>query len=142
MPIIIPPEEIPDIVRQVRTYVNLKRQIDDLSKQQSIIKKELSDLVDEVGEADDKGHLWLTLPQEVDGYVSLKRERRVSQRLDDDEAECILKIKGLYDKCYEMLPVLNQDAVMSALYEGLLTETEVDLMFPKSIVWAFVPSKG
>ena len=84
----------------------------------------------------------MQLDEEVDGYRALQRQRRVSQKLDPEAAETLLKAKGLDARCYQLLPVLDEDAVMSCLYEGLLTEEEVDAMFPKSIVWAFVPSKS
>ncbi len=145
MPIVIPPDRVREhtgVLSKVRQFVTLKRQIDDLSKEQSILKTFLSDLVDTEGEADDKGNLWLQLDEEVDGYRALQRQRRVSQKLDPEAAETLLKAKGLDTRCYQLLPVLDEDAVMSCLYEGLLTEEEVDAMFPKSIVWAFVPSKS
>jgi hypothetical protein len=40
------------------------------------------------------------------------------------------------------MPVLDEDADMACLYEGLLSEEDVDTMFPKKITWAFVPSKS
>jgi hypothetical protein len=78
----------------------------------------------------------------VDGYRSLQRQRKVSQSLDPAEANRILTAKGLADRCYSMEPVLNEDQVMSCLYEGLLTEEDIDTMFPKKIIWAFIPSKS
>lgn len=130
------------VLGKVRNFVFLKNKIDDATKELSKVKSYLSDLVDTDGEADDKGHLWYQLPEEVDGYVSLKRERRVSQSLDLDEAERILKEKGLDSRCFVTMPVLNEDEVMACLYEGLLTEEDVDTMFPKKITWAFIPSKS
>jgi hypothetical protein len=126
----------------VKQYVNLKRRIDDLTKEQSVLKTELSDLVDKQGETDDKGHVWLPLPEEVDGVVSLKRERRVSQSLDMDAAILILTQKGLADRCIKPIPTVAEDEVMAALYEGKLTEEDVDAMFPKKITWAFITSKS
>lgn len=130
------------VLGKVRNFVFLKNKIDDATKELTKVKSYLSDLVDTDGEADDKGHLWYPLPEEVDGYVSLKRERRVSQSLDLEEAERILKEKGLDSRCFVTMPVLNEDEVMACLYEGLLTEEEVDTMFPKKITWAFIPSKS
>lgn len=130
------------VLGKVRNFVFLKNKIDDATKELTKVKSYLSDLVDTDGEADDKGHLWYQLPEEVDGYVSLKRERRVSQSLDLDEAERILKEKGLDSRCFVTMPVLNEDEVMACLYEGLLTEEDVDTMFPKKITWAFIPSKS
>jgi hypothetical protein len=126
----------------VKQYVNLKRRIDDLTKEQSVLKTELSDIVDKQGETDDKGHIWLPLPEEVDGVVSLKRERRVSQSLDMDAAILILTQKGLAERCIKPIPTVAEDEVMAALYEGKLTEEDVDTMFPKKITWAFITSKS
>lgn len=145
MPNIIPPDrsvkEDKTILGTVRRYIHLKRQVDDLVKEQTVIKTELSEIVDSQGEFDSRGHKILELPEEVDGYVSLQRQRRVSQRLDEDEAKRIITDKNLTDRCYKLTPVLDEDAVMACLYEGLLTEEDIDTMFPKTETWAFVPLK-
>ena len=132
----------PGFMVKVSEFLGLKRRIDDMSKQQSILKSELSELVDTIGEPDEKGHLWLRLPHEVDGYTALQRQRKVSQTLDEDAATNILKTKGIYDRCFVMRPVLKEDEVMACLYEGLLTEEEIDEMFPKKVSYAFIPSKA
>lgn len=144
MPNIIPPDKKPvsPILSKVQQFITIKRQIEDLTKEQTQIKTFLSDLVDKEGEPDDKGHLWYPLEEEVDGYRSLQRQRKVSQSLDPEEASRILNEKGLADRCYSMQPVLNEDQVMSCLYEGKLTEEDIDKMFPKKITWAFIPSKS
>jgi hypothetical protein len=127
---------------KVVSYITLKRRIDDMTKESSEIKSDLSDLVDTEGEPDENGHLWLRLPESVDGITALQRQRRVSQSLDEDAAEKLLKEKGLFDRCYVMQPVLKEDEVMACLYEGLITEEEVDAMFPKKVTWAFLTSKA
>jgi hypothetical protein len=136
------PSEGNPIVSKVRKYVNLRSRIEDLTKEQSSLKTELSDLVDKEGTPDEKGHLWYSLPEEVDGYQSLQRQRRVTQKLDEAEASSILTSKGLKERCYKMVPVLDESEVMACLYEGLLTEEEIDSMFPKSVSYAFIPSKS
>jgi hypothetical protein len=127
---------------KVSEFISLRSRIDDMSKQRDSIKADLSELVDTVGEPDEKGNLWLRLPHEVDGFTSLQRQRKVSQSLDEDTAVELLKAKGLYDRCYAMLPVLKEDEVMACLYEGLITEEEVDKMFPKRVSYAFLTSKA
>jgi hypothetical protein len=136
------PQEGSPIVSKVRKYVSLRSRIEDLTKEQSSLKTELSALVDNEGTPDEKGHLWYSLPEEVDGYVSLQRQRRVTQKLDENEASSILLSKGLTERCYKMVPVLDESEVMACLYEGLLTEEEIDSMFPKSVSYAFIPSKS
>lgn len=142
---VIPPQRSPKedqtVLGKVKRYLNIRRQVDDLTKEQTVIKNELSAFVDEFGEYDAKGHRIVELPEEIDGYVSLQRQRRVSQKLDPEAAERILKEKNLTNRCYQLLPVLDEDAVMSCLYEGLLTEEEIDTMFPKTETWAFIPLK-
>jgi hypothetical protein len=144
MPNIIPPDRKPvsSVLSKVQQFIAIKRQLDDLTKEQTQIKNYLSDLVDREGEPDDKGHLWYPLEEEVDGYRSLQRQRKVSQSLDADAATRILNDRGLADRCYSMQPVLNEDEVMACLYEGKLSEEDIDTMFPKKIIWAFIPSKS
>ena len=135
------PKDGNTVVSKVRKYITLKGRIDDLTKEQSVLKTELSDLVDSQGTPDEKGHIWYSLPEEVNGVISLQRQRRVTQKLDTDVAEAILKDKGLASRCYKLVPVLDEAEVMACLYEGALTEEEIDTMFPKSVSYAFIPSK-
>ena len=136
------PTEGNPIVNKVRKYVSLRGRIEDLTKEQSVLKIELAEIVDNEGTPDEKGHIWYSLPEEVDGYRSLQRQRKVSQKLDEDTARTILKQKGLTDRCYKLVPVLDESEVMACLYEDLLSEEEVDSMFPKSVSYAFIPSKS
>ena len=131
----------PELLSKVREFIAAKNQIDKLTKIQSDIKAELMEAVELYGEVDDKGSFRLDLPEEIDGYVALSRQRRVSMKLDMDEAEKILNEKGLYQRCVKLEPVVDEDAVMSALYEGMISEEEIDTMYPKTITWAFMPNK-
>lgn len=144
MPKIIPQEDNrfeDSTTTDFRAFVKLKHQIDDLTKMQSEIKTRLTEVLEKYGEVDDKGHIWYDLPDAVDGYKGMQRQRRVSQKLDMDAAQDILDNLGLSDRCVKMVPSLDEDEVMACLYEGLLTEDQVDAMFPKTITWAFIPVK-
>jgi len=131
------PKPVNELTKKVSDYVTTKRRIDDLSKENNKIKAELSELVDTDGEPDEKGHLWYPLPESVGGVTALKRQRRVVQSLDEAVAEKTLKEKGIYDRCYKMVPTLDESEVMACLYDGLLNEEEIDAMFPKSVSYAF-----
>jgi len=131
------PKTVDPLLEKVSNFVATKRRIDDLSKENNKIKAELSDLVDTDGIPDEKGHLLYDLPQTIAGVTALKRQRRVSQSLDPGVADKILKDKGIYDRCYKMVPTLDESEVMACLYDGLLTEEEIDEMFPKSVSYAF-----
>lgn len=129
-------------IGKVREFLGLRSRVEDLTAQRDALKSELSDIVDTDGEPDEKGSLYIQLPEEIDGYTALKRQRKVSQSLDSETAEKLLKEKGLFDRCYVMEPVLKEDEVMACLYDGLLSEEEIDIMFPKRVSYAFVPVKA
>jgi len=149
MPNVIGKENLPtletvgqsDLDNMFHEYVHLKRNIDDLTKRQDEIKKELMSFVDSNGLEDDKGHKWYDMP-EYNGYNGMQRQRRVSNKLDEQTAHDLLREKGLSARCYELKPVLNQDEIMACLAEGLLTEEDVDSIFSKSVTHAFVLTKA
>lgn len=133
--------ETNSLMAQVREFIAFKKRIDDLTKQQSVIKTQLMDIVEQEGIEDDKGHIWLELPEEVEGYVSLQRQRRASQKINTEVALHLLKARGLADRCIKTIEVVDEDEIMSCLYEDLLSEKDIDDMLTRTITWAFVPSK-
>lgn len=130
-----------DIESMYKEYVLLKKNIDDLTARQNVIKKELMSFVDGYGLEDDKGHKWYDMP-EYGGYNGMQKQRRVSQSVDENAAHSILEDKGLDGRCFEMRLVLNEQSVMECVYEGLLTEDDVDTMFPQKVTNAFVLKKA
>jgi len=129
------------LVLATREYLGLAKHIKDLSARQGEIKKKLSDAVEKSGEPDDRGHIWLRLPEEVEGVVALQKQRRVSQVLDEDKATEILTKANLLDECSQMVRVIDQEAVMASHYNGLLSEEQVDAMYPKKVTYAFLTAK-
>jgi len=123
-----------------KEYVHLKKNIDDLTARQNVIKKELLSFVDANGLEDDKGHKWCDMPK-YGGFAGMQKQRRVSQTLDEAAAQELLREKGLSARCFQLKPVLDEEEVMSCLYEGLLTEEDIDTMFPKKVTSAFILTK-
>lgn len=132
------PQPMDVVEAQVREYKYLKEQIDLLSKRQKQIRDELMILVEQTGYEDDQGHLWVEFDEDIDGVGALQRQRRVSRSLDEESAEKILTDAGVWDKCTELKRVVNEDAVMQALYDEELTEVDVDGVYPPKITWALV----
>ena len=128
-------EELKDLVQQNSV---LKGRLDELTSLQSQVKKSLNAGVNELGEADDKGHIVVEINDSVSGINRVMRQRRVSKSLDINVAEELLAERGLQDKCIKMVPVLDEDEIMSAYYEGLITEEDIDKMFPAKVTWALV----
>jgi hypothetical protein len=124
-----------------REFLGLKKQVDDLTKRQNVLKPELMEYTEEFGEEDDKGHLYVHFDPPVDGYSSMQRQRRVSFGYDEDAAKQILKDKGIYEDCIVMRPVIDEERIMGFLSDGTLTEEDIDAIRPQKITWAFVPVK-
>ena len=131
-------ESVPSIVRQ---YVSLKEQGDMIFKRQNDIKKVLLSILDTDGVEDDRGHISLPIEDASIGVTAITKQRRVSKSLDIEVAEEILTKKGIKDTCIKMMPILDEDAIMSAFYQNLLTEEDIDSMFPSKVSYAFILEK-
>lgn len=126
-----------DIKSIVRQYLSLKDEATLLTNRTNQLKEQLLTAVDQE-EFDEKGHKKLILEDDIKGQVTLTKQRRVSKSLDMSIAEDILTAKGIKDKCLKMVPVLDESAIMAAFYEGLLTEDDIDTMFPAKVTYAFL----
>lgn len=125
-----------DLSREVLEYQSLKSQIDDLDKRAKVLRDSLMESVKILGEADDKGHLWMELDDDINGVHSVLAERRVSQSLNEERAQEILAERGLIDRCTKMVRTVDHDEVMACLYDELLTESDLDEMFDRKVTWA------
>jgi hypothetical protein len=133
-------EEDP-LIKDAREYSFLKQQIDFLEKQQKEVRERLFSQLDELGEVDDKGNVIIELPEEVNGFGAVVKQRRVSRKIDELVADEIITEKGMEEQLYKTIRVVDEDALMAALYNDELTEAEIDLMYPQKIVWALVMNK-
>ncbi|CAB4166951.1 hypothetical protein UFOVP964_50 [uncultured Caudovirales phage] len=129
------------LIARAKKYSFLKSQLDYLDKEQKALRIELLEVLDLNGEEDDKGNIVLELPEEVDGFVSLVKQRRVSRKVDEFKAEELITSKGMEDTLYKTIRVVDEDALMAALYNEELTEEEIDEMYPQTVVWALVLKK-
>lgn len=126
---------------KVREYAKVKSTIEIMEGRSKELRESLFDFIETEGFEDDKGNIQLELPGEVEGIVRLEKQRRVSRKLDEAVAEPIIEQHGLGDSVYRMVRVIDEDALMAAMYEGKLTEEEVDSMFPSKVVWALMTKK-
>jgi hypothetical protein len=133
-------EEDP-LIKDAREYSFLKQQIEFLEKQQKEVRERLFTTLDEMGETDDKGNIIVELPEEINGFGAVVKQRRVSRKIDELVADEIITEKGMEDQLYKTIRVVDEDALMAALYNDELTEAEIDLMYPQKIVWALVMNK-
>jgi hypothetical protein len=130
-----------DFVANAKQYSFTKQQLEYWEKQQKELKAKLFEKLDETGEPDSSGNIVIELDEDIDGAVAVVKQRRVSRKIDEALAEEIITKHGLEDVLYKTIRVVDEDALMAALYEDVLTEEEVDDMYPQSITWALVLKK-
>lgn len=127
---------------QVREYARLKSTMSHMEARQKELRDFLFSKIEEEGYEDEKGNIVLDLPESIEGICCIQKTARISPYLDEEVAERIIEEKNLGDAVYKMVRVIDEGALMSQLYEGNLTEEEVDEMFPKKTVWALMTKKG
>lgn len=125
--------DIESVKQTLKQYLALKAETDLLATRATELKKRLTESVEELGEVDDRGHTIL----EIDG-TKLTKQRKVSKTLDVDIATSVLKEKNIYEKCVELVPVLQDNEILACVYTGELTESDIDTMFPSKVSYAFI----
>lgn len=124
------------VAGQVKEYLYVKKNIDTLDARAKELRDKLFAVLDEEGYEDDKGNLQFELENDIDGVHRLEKQRRVTRKLNEPKADEILSELGIKDEIFVMTPVLDEDKLMAAFYEGKITEEQLDEMFPSTVVWA------
>ena len=130
-----------DTLSQAQQYIFYKKQVEYFQQQMKELREDLFSAIEMGGEADDKGNIIFELPKEIEGFTSMTKQRRVTRKIDEDVAFEIIDERGLRDKLIKTVEVIDEDALMAALYSDELTEEEVDEMYPQTVVWALVMNK-
>jgi len=130
-------------VRLVGEYLKSRRLRETASEMETRFKKELMSLLEEHGEFDDKGSSYFRLdgivvdPRTDQPVLSVKRECRVGEVLDEDVAEEILRGLGLYDQCTMNITVLDEDAILALAFNDQLPDDAVKKMYTEKKTYAF-----
>lgn len=125
-----------DLKSQMLEYKNLKENISFFETRVKELRDKIIEEADTNGVEDEDGNIVLRTPEPIEGISAFVKTRRVSQKLNEERALEIIREHGLEDTLIEMKPVINEDAVMAALYNEVLTENEVDQMYPATVTWA------
>lgn len=120
---------------RVREYAKLKASITFLEARQKELRTFLFEAIETEGYGDDKGNLILELEAPIEGISILEKQRRTSRKIADDVADEIIKEKHL-EELYKTVRMVDEDALMTAMYDGKITEDELDAMFPAKVIWA------
>jgi hypothetical protein len=135
------PMDPEDFQANAREYVMLKKTLDGLEARQKELREKLFAKLDLEGQEDSSGNMFIELTADIDGIRVIEKQRRTSRKLDENIAEALIAEKGLEDKLYKTIRVIDEDAVMAAHYNDELTEEEIDQMFPSKVTWALMTKK-
>jgi hypothetical protein len=138
-------EELKSYIRQMAT---LKKESDLLAERMSEVKSFLTAAVENFGETDGRGHINLEVGDASVGIAGLQLQRRSTPQENMEAIERILKTKTdannqpLWQQCIKMVPAVQEDEVMKASFDGLLTEDDIAEMYPRKISYAFFMNKA
>jgi hypothetical protein len=133
--------EVNEFEAQAKQYIFFKKQLEYFESEIKSLREKLFEKIDTDGEVDGSGNLFVELSNDIDGVTMLQKQKRVSRKIDEQMADNLIVSKGLEKELYKTIQIIDEDALMAALYEGKLTEEEVDLMYPQKIVWALILNK-
>lgn len=124
------------IESQIREYALVKNSLDSLEERAKSLRDKIFDYLDNEGDESSNGNRILYFDSEIEGYNKIEKSGRRSRKIDELVAEEIIEAEGLSDELYKMVKTVDEEALMAALYEGKLTEEQVDLMYPIKTTWA------
>ena len=127
----------------VRELIMLREQKASIAKREKDLREAVVPYLEEIGEPTGEmgQHLSYTLDEPIRGVNRVVWQERVTQTVDEDRAEAIARARNVYDDLFIMRPVLNEEAVIVALDDGLISDDDVAAIFPKKSTHALVLEK-
>lgn len=131
-----------DFNRKAAQWALIKDRVETQKTLLDSLKDDMVEDLKEFGVRDDKGSYVIDLGRSYDvagkSFTGLKYQKGTTRIADEDTAERLGKEKGLYDRLFPPQPVFDAQEVYVLFQEGLLTEEEVDEIFPEKVTWSFV----
>lgn len=128
------PEITKEYIERLTTeYLNAKSLSDKALARTEELKRELSTIVDAEGYTDNNGHRWY----EVQPGLQLKRERRVSVSLNQNEARRWAESKNLWADVSVTVEVLDEDLLADMAYEHPELAVDITGLYSEKEIWAF-----
>jgi hypothetical protein len=129
------------LAHQVEGWWGIKFQTKVITRTLNSGKEALLKVVQRWGIADpETGSLFLDLDEPVSdrNITQLKAQRSETMGINAEEAEKILRGRGLWDECVEMVPQLDEGKVHAAYFDRKITDDELSRMFPKRIAFTLI----
>jgi hypothetical protein len=125
-----------DFQSQVAEYLRLRDSISFMETRKKELHAKIFAQIESEGEETSSGSVSLYLDAPIGEVARVQKTRRTKRVLDETVADAIIEATGIGDDVYEMKRVINEGALMSALYEEKITEEQLDEMFPVKVTWA------
>lgn len=131
------------IVSKVRQYFAKKRLVDEYTAELKDEKTPLFDFLDEHGVEDSSGSRWHHFDEPIDGIIAIQKQRRTSRKLADEES-AIEKLRelGLGDRVLVTTVTIDQEALFEAHLDGLISQEDIEEMFPETETFALIAKKA
>ncbi|MDJ0463158.1 hypothetical protein [Streptomyces sp. H27-C3] len=131
-----------DFNRKAAQWALVKDRVEAQQNLLDTLKEDMVEDLKDFGVRDDKGSYVIDLGRsyEVNGkaFTGLKYQKGTTRIADQDTAERLAKEKGLHGRLFPAQPAFDAQEVYVLFQEGLLTEEEVDEIFPEKVTWSFV----
>lgn len=139
----VPDNVMDTFMSQGREMILLREQKAKLEARETVLKKSLMEMLAEYGlpYGPEGQHRTIDFATPIRGIARFVRQSKTSMSVDETRAEAIARMHKIYDRLFVMRPVLDQDAVMVAVMEGILTDEELAEIFPKKVTHAFLVEK-
>ena len=137
-------DEYEEYLRTAREMILVREQKARTANREAELKGGLMDLLKEFGDpyGDEGQHRTLAFPRPIRGIARFVRQAKVGTEVDTVKAEAIARQRGIYDRLFKPVMTLDDSAVLVALEEGLLTDADIEEMFPKKTTYAFIAEKA
>jgi len=126
-------DDVPALVREYKNNQDFSKKAGELAAK---YRKDLVTLLEQYGEADDKGHRWIFLEDMEGVKEGVKYERRVSNTIDVDKLETWLKRKKLWDDVVEVVEQIDEGKLWAAVWDGRISEEDMARFNIETVTWA------
>lgn len=136
-------EDYENFLREAREMILIREQKTRIANRETELKKDLMDALKVFGDpyGTSGQHQTIEFPKAIRGIVRFVRQSKTANEVDEEAAEAIARRQGIYDRLFKPVMTLDDAAVMVALREGILTDADVEAIFPKKTIYAFVAEK-
>ena len=69
--------------------------------------------------------------------IGARRTRRRSKSLNEDKAMALIKKKKLQETCIQTIEVIDEDAILAANFEGVITDQQLADLYEEHDTYAF-----